>query len=70
MKLITILILNMPQKLRGSITTFISNYVNMMMGKSGQKERFAQLQNIANKVLGNATIGITERGFDKEIQDP
>lgn len=31
------------------------------------ERRFAQLQNIANKVLGNVTIGITERGFDKEM---
>ena len=31
------------------------------------ERRFDQLQNIANKVLCNATIGITERGFDKEM---
>ena len=31
------------------------------------EKRFDQLQNISNKVLGNATIGITERGFDKEM---
>lgn len=31
------------------------------------ERRFAQLQNIANKVLGSATIDITERGFDKEM---
>ena len=33
------------------------------------EKRFDQLQNIANKVLGNATIGITERGFDKEMPE-
>lgn len=33
------------------------------------EKRFDQLQNISNKVLGNATIGITERGFDREMSE-
>lgn len=33
------------------------------------EKRFDQLQNISNKVLGNATIGITERGFDREMPE-
>lgn len=31
------------------------------------ERRFNQLQNIVDKVLGNTTIGITERGYDKEM---
>lgn len=33
------------------------------------EKRFDQLQNISNKVLSNATIGITERGFDREMPE-
>lgn len=34
------------------------------------ERRFVQIQNIANKVLGNATIDITERGLDKKRPEP
>lgn len=34
------------------------------------ERRFVQIQNIANKVLGNAAIGITERGLDKKRPEP
>lgn len=34
------------------------------------ERRFVQIQNIANKVLGNVAIGITERGLDKKRPEP
>lgn len=34
------------------------------------EKRFKQIQNIANKILGNSTIVITERGLDRKIPEP
>ena len=34
------------------------------------EKRFKQIQNIADKILGNSAIAITERGFDKMIPEP